>query len=494
MAGRRSIYVGGIGFAVGALLVGVVLPFAIDPSDEPVATGDRVAAGADIDDTTGSTLADDGVGSGPSDAAGQSGSAAPRRTAGGDGRAGSAGGSGGRSGGAGATVVPGGTFKVGFLILDIGTVGRAGINVAIDPAQQERGWRAYVDDVNARDLLGGGRKIEPVFATYDVLSGDSQRAACLSLTEDHKVFAVLGGFNQAAPNYCVAAEHATPMVNNMTSNPDSYYTDSAGRLITSSARSSRMFTNGVAVLDQAKALDGKKVGIVSTDANDPAGEATAHLQAALRAAGHQVAHTSRYPASGGESQVPIEVQQMRSKGVDAVFLLAGSTLSTAVVQGGDAQGFRPRYITTDWGAMFNDTSSSNMPNSYDGAWGVTVARAPEWRENRPEPALATECKQVYERVSKTKLAARGTNEYALTVINCDLMRGFVAGVRAAGGSVTQDQFAAAMGRVGPMQWASWGDGSFRPGKSDGGDFVLLQQWRVGCKCFYPVGDFRAPKV
>ena len=493
MAHRRSLYVGGIGMAVGALLVGVVLPFAIDPSERRE-QGQQLTAGGDTFDAGGATT-DQGPTeevTGGTPAAGPGGT--QRRPGGGSGGASGGAATGGRAG-TGGTVAAGGTFKLGMVILDIGAVGRAGINVAIDPEQQERGWRAYVEDVNARGLLGAGRKIEPVFVAYDVLSADSQRSACLSLTRDHKVFAVLGGFNQAAPNYCVAVENSTPMVNNMTSNPDSYYTDSRGRLITSSARSSRMFTNTVHVLDQEGALKNKKIGIVSTEANDPSGEATGHLQAALRAAGHQVVHTSRYPASGGESQVPIEVQQMATKQVEVAFLLPGSTLSTAVVQSGDARGFRPRYVTTDWGAMFNDTGSANMPNSYDGAWGVTVARAPEWRENRPEPALATECKDIYERVSGTKLAARGTNEYALTLINCDLMRGFVAGVRAAGdAALTKDQFASAMGRVGPMQWGSWGNATFRPGKSDGGDEVLVQQWRVGCKCWYPVGDFRPPKV
>lgn len=484
---RRSLYTALIGAVVGALAVGVVMPFVIESTDESgsapsglVATGDSTAPS---DETTAADATSAGDSSGPvggSTSAGRSGSSAATRPA-------------GPAGANAAAAGPTAPIKVGFTILDTATVGRAGINVLISPEQQERAWRAYVQDVNDRNLIG--RKIEPVFSTYDVFSQDSQTASCLALTEDHKVFAVLGGYNFASPNACVVEQHATPMVSNMGSNPDSYYTKSAGRLITATARSSRMFTNAVGVLDSVGALNGKRIGILRSDANDPSGEATGHLQNALESAGHRVVHVSRLPAPpASDTATPIEVNRMSQSQAEVVFLLAGSTSSTGFVQAADAQGFRPRYVTTDWGAMFNDTSNMNMPNSYDGALGITNARAPEYRVDRPEPALAKECKATYERVSKTQLAARGSNEYALTVIYCDLVRMFVAGMRAGGAATTKEQFPAAMGRVGALAFGSWGDGEYRPGKPDAGDWVLLQQWRVGCKCFHPVGDFRRGRV
>ena len=495
MGRGRSIYLAVVGAVVGALAVGLLMPFAVD--SDPTSS---VATGAG---SGGSSVGAQDGGTGPTGTGETVVGNDPEPTSGATNGSGSA--SGGPSAPAGAgggqpgpdgpssPAAPGTPVKVGFTILDVGTVGRAGINVAISTEQQERAWRAFVKDVNERNLIG--RPIEPVFSTFDALNQDSQTASCLELTEDHKVFAVLGGYNYAAPNFCVVNQHATPLVSNMGSNPDSYYTQTAGRLITATARSSRMFTNAVAVLDSAGALKGKKVGILRSDANDPSGEATGHLEQALRAAGHEVVHTSRLPAPpASDSQIPVEVNEMRQSGAEVVFLLAGSTSSTGFVQAADAQAYRPRYITTDWGAMFNTTSSANMPASYDGTLGVTNARESEWRADRPEPQLAAECRSVYERESGTKLAARGTNEHTLTVIYCDLMRAFVAGMRAGGPSTTKEQFPAAMARVGPMQWGSWGDGSFRAGKSDGGDDVLLQRWQAGCKCFHPVGDFRPPRA
>ena len=484
---RRSLYPLALGLAAGALVVGVVLPFTIDPAD------DRLAAtvgteGAAEPDPQGTAPAD-----GPVEEAGATGTSTPATTAA-PGAPGSTGG--GAAPGAAPAATGGGAtagtpIKVGFLLLDIGPVGRAGIDVAIDPEQQERAWRAYVQEVNERNLAG--RKIEPVFAAYDVLSQDSQRAACLELTENHEVFAVVGSFNIAEPTLCVVREHATPMVA-YGGNADSFYALAQGRLLTSGARSSRMMTNAVAVLDQAGALKGKPVGIVMAETADPKAEATGHLKAALEAAGHEVVHVARFQGSTSGSQTPVEVQQMRSKGAEVVFLLSGSVNSTSFVQTADAQGFRPLYVSTDWAAMQSDTSNANMPASYDGALGVTIGRGYEFRVDRPVPPLAKECQATYERVSRTKLAARGTNEYALTLIFCDLMRVFATGMKAAGPNASREAFTAATTRLGPVPWASWGNGSFRPGKPDAGDDVLLVRWRADCKCFHPVGDFRRPKA
>ena len=490
---RGQTYAALAGIAAGMVITGLILPFAIgERSSDSTSTDTRVTGiGEDLgEDTAG---VPNGESATPGTDAG--GNTSPSGTRSGSGSGGASASTSGTEPVAGSA--PAGTalppIKVGFTILDVGTVGRAGIAVLISPEQQERAWRAYVKEVNDKNLIG--RKIEPAFATFDALNEDSQNAACLTLTEDHKVFAVLGGFNYAAPNSCVVKQHTTPLVSNMGSNPDSYYTQTADRLITATARSSRMFKNAVAVLDSVQALQGKKIGIVRSDANDPSGEATGHLEQALRATGHEVVHTSRLPAPpASDSQIPVEVNRMRQSGAEVVFLLAGSTSSTGFVQTADAQTYRPRYITTDWGAMFNTTSSANMPASYEGTLTVTNARESEWRANRPPPALANECKETYERNSGTKLAERGTNEHTLTLIYCDLVRAFVAGMRAGGAATTKEQFPAAMGRVGAMQWASWGDGAFRPGKSDGGDWVILQRWRADCKCFHPVGDFRPPKA
>src|SRR5204863_8645869 len=102
---------------------------------------------------------------------------------------------------------------LGVLILELGGASRVGFQGGglANADEQQRIFQAYVDDWNS---VGGinGRKIVPVYARFDPLSNDSKQAACLALTEDAKVFAVLdpSGFSGAAVLCLTEAPH-TPL-------------------------------------------------------------------------------------------------------------------------------------------------------------------------------------------------------------------------------------------------------------------------------------------
>ena len=105
------------------------------------------------------------------------------------------------------------TVKVGVLVADAGAVQRTGFaGDGTDPDTQKANWRALQKSVNAEGGIEG-RAMELVFATYNPLAADSMRAACLSLTQDAKVFAVL---NITAfygdPVLCVTEQNKTPLV------------------------------------------------------------------------------------------------------------------------------------------------------------------------------------------------------------------------------------------------------------------------------------------
>ena len=66
---------------------------------------------------------------------------------------------------------------------------------------------------------------------------------------------------------------------------------------------------------------------------------TVEIEAELEARGCKVAHRETLSAdlSTGSSQIPLAVQQMRGKGVNAVMLLANPVYATQFVQGAQAQ-------------------------------------------------------------------------------------------------------------------------------------------------------------
>ena len=511
---RVWVFAVAMGVAVGMLVAGLLVPLAAgyrftkagESTDTLAAAGDPGAPAplAELDSSaqpgallpSGGAAAPDASGA-PGAASGaaapQGGSAGAGTSTGGGAAAPAAGAAGGGGGGGRLTASDRGVtptvVKVGMLLLDVGPIGRAGVNIAVDPEQQQQAWTAYVNDVNSRGGLSG-RKIEPHFATYDVLSPDSQRAACLNLTQDKKVFVVLGGFPNSPAVLCVTGENGTPLLSNISNTPDSVSRRSQGRLMTIFPRASRMMANFVAELDRTGELKGKRIGILSDDSSDPGDEVAPMLVAALKRSGHNFVYRGVLSGSTS-SQTGVEVQQMRSKNVDAVLLLAGTINSQSFVQGADRQQYRPRYFVSDWSQLYGDTTVQNMPASFAGAIGVTITRNNEYRNRGPEPAVAAACRKTYEAKSGRKLAPRGEPENSLTMNYCDLMRIFETSAKAAGPNLTRAGLSAAMQGVGRITMGGFGDGSLRPQKLDAGDFVRRQKWDGGCKCWAYVDAFHA---
>src|SRR5207302_743192 len=112
----------------------------------------------------------------------------------------------------------------------------------IDPDQERAAWQAYIDEVNAGGGVAG-RKLVPVFQQYDVTSADSQLAACRALTQDQKVFVVLGQFINPAATFCVTRDNQTLAVSASANTLDALYDQSQGRFVSLFPRASRMMAN-----------------------------------------------------------------------------------------------------------------------------------------------------------------------------------------------------------------------------------------------------------
>jgi hypothetical protein len=383
------------------------------------------------------------------------------------------------------------SIKVGFLLVDIGGVGRIGFSFpGVDPAQQQQAAQAYVDDINAR---GGilGRTIEPVFRSFDVLNEDDQRAKCVELTRDERVFAVIAwaGFMDT-PMLCVTVQHATPLIAVGETTPNEYIDKSQGRLVIFTQAGNRLMANLAHGLHTAGLLQGKKIGVVD-DVGRGAHHATDDgLLPTLERLGYRVTHVSRLAGdmSTAASQTPVEVQQMRSKGVDLVVLSTQGVAATQFVQNADAQGWRPQWVTSDWEANTGDSTAQNMPAGYDGAIAVTQSRLGEWRDGIPEPEPDAACREIYERATNQQLprSADGRTSsvpYSVTVRGCNLVRLFELSARLAGPELTRESFSAAVQRLGDFPAAYRLGASFGPGKFDAPDVQRLVRYHYDCKCW-----------
>lgn len=476
-----------VGAVVGSLLTAVVLPMvAGDTARSTQGSVSESADGGPLTAGSGSSAsAMEGIASGP----GTSGAAAA-----GPGSA--------RTGGTvpdvaaieGAVGVTDKEIKIGYLLLDVGSIGRIGITVpGVDPEQQREAFEAFMADVNQRGGIHG-RKLVGVYEVFDVLSQDDMRRACLAI-RDHKPFAVAasGGFYGPAM-LCITEEGKTPLINQGSQGtPSEYMRRSGGLLVTMYPEGDRVMLNWVAELDRLGKLKGKKIGIVSQETTNPNDTVIGgSLVPALKRFGYTPTHITRLSAdqSAAASQMPIEVQQMSRQGVDLVMLTTTTLASSQFVQTADNQAYRPQYTLTDWASMNNDTSNQSMPDSYHGTIGITSYKTGEHRVGIKEGPEEQDCRRVYEKYTKRQLAEWGQNENGLTLSNCTTFRAFVRGAELAGRALTRTSFSRGVQAIGDFPMAMWGRGTFKPNKLDAADQVRTIEWRADCRCLVPTSGFR----
>lgn len=504
-----------LGVVLGLLVAGLAIPFAFgerltDPTGAPDADALLLEPGV------GSTPAADGAATVPS-AAGDA-SAAPGQAAVPGAPAvagpGAVGGPGpadapapGAPGSAGSGTAPDGstltatdrgvtakTVKVGFTVLDTGGLGRTGVAIGVSVEQQRDAWIGYAKEINARGGING-RAIEPVVVPYDPVNENSQRQACLQLTQDEKVFAVVGGFNFPVAVSCVTRENQTPLFSGYPSTQDEIFAQSGGRFVTMYPKASRGMANWAAALDGAGKLKGRTIGILNQQQNDPGAKTSAALERAIEARGYTVKRRADLSADSGTSasQVPVTVNQFQADGIDTVFVLAGVTTLTQFVQQADGQGYRPIYQLGDWANNNSDFTIQNMPRSFQGISVTQIMGHGNKVQPFPENAQAVRCREVHDKFSGRTLAARGTAEYGATMQNCDSILAFEKIAKAVGPNLTRSRIGPATAAVGSFPVANWGPGGFGPGKSDFSDQVRFQVVDASCTCWKPSGGFFTPR-
>lgn len=509
--GRGRTYGVMLGLALGSLLTGVVVPFAIgerptDPTaadtlvlQDPSGNGAPAPVGGNPSGQPlpGASSPSSG-GALPGGSGGTTGSSTSGAT-GGTGAAGSTGTSGATTGSGGTArpsdpltasdrgVTPT-TVKLGVLIPDLSVLGPTGFTVKADDIRGK--YQSAIDTVNESGGLNG-RKILPVYRTVSVLDQNEMRQACLAFANDDKVFSVVavGGFYGPAVA-CVTVETKTPLVAFDPQDADDYR-NARGYYVTANQEGRRAAANLAATLSQQGLLEGRKFGVFY--AGPPYDPVTVKgLLPALRALGANIVSIYKH-GDNPSSDVPIAVQQFQRDGVDTVIQMTNWINSTQFVQTAQNQGAQFRYYASDTFGNTSDFAIQNMPESYWGTVGISTSRINEQRVGMAEPAIDRQCVQTYlSRPYAKKFDGNNRNDgnYYAATLTCTVIQLTADAARAAGSHLTRSGFAAAAQALPSKDYpAVGGPLSFGPGKTDGGDYHRLVKADKSCKCWLPVGPF-----
>lgn len=379
---------------------------------------------------------------------------------------------------------------IGVVLPSLGSVAAFGVDVSqLDPKIQRTYWDAAIARVNT---AGGvvGRKLEVTYATGDILSADSMRAACRTLTEDHKVFAVVNVLGVSGdPILCVSKDHATPYIGIDGADP-SYYQASDGRLITLEPDVGR--TLALFFDRMGGEIAGHTVGVVHPG-NAP-GLDGASLRATL------MAHGAKAVIDGPlgdqdplivSGQVAGAERRMQQGGADVVVLLTNAVYGTVFATQADQGRYTPTYLMSDLGyATAGDSFLANMPASFfKRALGVTTTEVGRGRSYLPESALDAGCRHDYEHFAN-KLVARDSADGTAAVASCAIVQVLTMGLNAAGPNPTRAGFSAGLQHAGRFALPGFGRGLLAPGRPGVADEVSLVAGHADCQCWFAIDGVR----
>jgi hypothetical protein len=392
-------------------------------------------------------------------------------------------------------------IKIGVWVPDIGAIANVpGVgNTGFDPATYKAAYDALAADLNAR---GGvlGRRIEIVYYTLDATNDDeSNRQGCVYFTQQQKVFAIfVAALGDESSFDCIHRGSGAVTFSVLGFDARSY---GANWLVTQGASINRVLKNYVDTFHQRGELRGKKIGLV-----DQAGQKRATddiLIPLLKTYGYKVTHRATMTDDTSQlgSQIPVEVNQMKAKGVDVVLLVANALVDGLVAQNANLQRFTPRWLTSDFNAGTDDLVASLFPANTD-AVGLTATRAGEFRAGRAEPAYDASCAKRYNARTKGKPVHRARttadNPYRYALYACTSFDVFESAAKAAGAVLTRDGWMGAVQRLGPLPLGFGADGTFGRNKTDAADYVRTVTFRPSCapdnaNCWMPASDFARTK-
>ncbi|WTW98348.1 ABC transporter substrate-binding protein [Streptomycetaceae bacterium NBC_01309] len=263
-------------------------------------------------------------------------------------------------------VAPGVTadsIKVGITYPDLESVRQF---VSIDHGPYEAAYNALIKKINDAGGING-RKIVPVFGKINLISPAAAQETCVKLTQDEKVFAVLGNFNGDEPLCYVQTNKTAAIGGQLTAKR---YAQAQAPWF-SDARGGDEVGDGLALFNGDNSLTGKKVAVLS-NVNEQ-GVMKDTVIPALQKLGITPVETGVLDAPATDAaaigqQTGVFIQKFQAAGAEALVVVGSMGASFPQVL--EQTKYRPRLLFTDYlqvQAYANDKGKHDFTTLADAA-------------------------------------------------------------------------------------------------------------------------------
>ncbi len=369
------------------------------------------------------------------------------------------------------------TITIGVTHLDIEQL----VELGFSPAtwgDQELVIRALADDINERGGING-RRVEVLVDKYNPIGATEAEAACLRLTEDNEVFAILFGFLGPAEvaNTCIVGTQETILVGG-TITPDRLADARApwvNERVTREVSTGALFT----LLEAEGMLEGRSIAVVADLSAAPQLEQVADL---LREHGVEpvleVATSSQVADLIAQNQEWAALsERIRAAGTDTL-LLVGNV--SAGISNAALNGLEVDIWATDASGLGSNIGANVEPEDARGVITVGAMTGSQIYETDPR---FKECLDAFNaRHPDIEIKHPNTLEegeplwYTSLSAHCRFFQLFELLATAAGPILTHETFAEAIANIGEFSIAGQPYASLGADKLSSNDsFQLLAQ-------------------
>jgi hypothetical protein len=366
-------------------------------------------------------------------------------------------------------------IRIGVLLIDAQKL-LENAGVELNWGDNQGQYQEAIDAINAD---GGvlGRMIEPVYVFVDPLSETGYQEACVQLTEDEQVFAVIGFTRPADAALCYAETGDTPFVGYLSDITSDVFERAVLPVITSNALPERLDVALADVIAGEGVLDGKTIAVIGNTE-----ERNQLVVDTLSGHGYEVASqtVTAQPTDdevADAAELDTVVQRWIADGIDFVIDTAGldRTLAAANRAGFEADWATNRATLLSLSRFESGATEAEMARTmvvseppvellYEQGHAPTVECVDRWDANHPdEPAV------FYPQQDELDNLVR-------IVRTCQQVGIFAMVAELAGPELTTESFAAAAGQVGDFEMPGLPIASLSADKWDVNDVVTLFHW------------------
>lgn len=367
------------------------------------------------------------------------------------------------------------TIRLGFTTSDLDELRSIGL-VDINRGDPQQVLDALIDDVNSRGGING-RMLEATLEVLVPFDSSAADAACVAMTEDIEVFAVLAPFTgpNSELNSCISERNETVVVGG-TPTP-SQLEGAQAPWLTDTMFSDRRLA-GVVQLMEDEGLLGDTVGVVFTPEERSAADDIVIPE--LNSLGKDIVDVVFDVPDGdtfaGASEFETFVEIFRTEGVDSVVLVENTaTFGSSQLAGSDLDA---NILIVDTRLLLNGLGALADAN-LDELAGV-IGSGGASNEERWELEATQDCVRAFEDANPDievlpsgDVPAGDPDWLSNILIFCTPLRLFELAATAAGAELTHETFLAGADSLGEIDLPGTPFASIGPGKYDAADAVRL---------------------